>query len=234
MCACIIVFITLTFYYLITQPRQPMKKFTFLLAIVCTVYFLTSCGPTIYKSENFESSRRTIKTVAILPFFVSIDSKHLPKNMTIETLRGSEQKSGYDMQNDAYTWLLQRSNQYSVTFQDVDKTNALLTKANITYDSVLLWDKGDLCKLLGVDATISGKASLSKPMSEGGAIALTVLVGAYGTTNKTTATLSIHNVKSDLLWKYDFTESGSIGSNSQSLTKALMKNASKNFPYKAN
>ncbi len=209
-----------------------MKKPGFLCVIVCAIYFLSSCGPTIYKAENFESSRRNIKTIAILPFFVSIDSKHLPKNISIETLRESEQKTGYEMQNDAYTWLLQRSNQYTVTFQDVDKTNALLKKANISYDSLLLQDKGDLCKLLGVDATVSGKAALSKPMSEGGAIAMAFLVGVSGSTNKTTATLSIHSSKSDLLWKYDFTENGGIGSNSESLTKALMKNASRNFPYK--
>jgi hypothetical protein len=155
-----------------------------------------------------------------------------PKGITIETLKESEQKTGYEMQNDAYTWLLQRSNEYTVTIQDVDRTNALLKKASITYDSLTLQDRGDLCKLLGVDATITGKASLSKPMSEGSAVALTLLVGAGGTTNKTTATLAIHDSKSNLLWKYDYTENGGLGSSSESLTKALMKNASKNFPYK--
>lgn len=79
---------------------------------------------------------------------------------------------------------------------------------------------------------ISGKATLSKPMSEGGAIAMTFLVGFGGATNKTSVTLVMHDTKSRLLWKYDYEESGGIGSNSESLTKGLMKNASKKFPYK--
>ena len=203
------------------------------IAVLFTATLLSSCGPTIYKSAELEGSKRQVRTVAILPFLVSIDSRRLPKGITIETLKESQQKTGYDIQNASYTWFLQRQNHYTVTFQDVDKTNALLKKANITYDSISLQDKGEICKLLGVDAVISGKAILSKPMSEGGAIALTVLVGFGGATNKTSVALSIHNTKSDLLWKYDYDESGGIGSNSERLTKALMKNASKKFPYKS-
>jgi hypothetical protein len=207
-----------------------LPKLFFAVLLAASVF--SSCGPTIYKSNNFEGSRNTMKVVAILPFLVSIDSKRLPKGVTIETLKESQQKTGYDMQNVAYTWLLQRQNEYTTTFQDVDRTNALLKKANITYDSITLQDKGELCKMLGVDGVISGKASLSKPMSEGAAVTMTLLVGAGGSTNKTTATLSIHDSKSNLLWKYDYSENGGLGSSSEGLTKALMKNASKKFPYK--
>lgn len=191
-----------------------------------------SCGPTIYKSADLEGSKNKVKIVGVLPFVVSIDSRRLPKGVTVETLKESQQKTGYDMQNASYTWFLQRQEKYTVTFQDVDRTNALLKKANITYDNISLEDKGEICKLLGVDAVISGKATLSKPMSEGGAIAMTFLVGFGGATNKTSVTLVIHDTKSSLLWKYDYEESGGIGSNSESLTKGLMKNASKKFPYK--
>lgn len=204
-----------------------------LLFTCVTILAISSCGPTIYKASDFENSRNSIKTVAILPFFVSIDSKRLPKGMTIETLKESEEKTGYDMQNAAYTWLLQRQGEYTASFQDVDKTNALLKKANIHYDSLTLEDKGELCRLLNVNAVISGKAVSSKPMSEGVAVTMTLLVGAGGPTNKTAVTLSIHNSNSELLWKYDYDATGGLGSSPQQLTKALMKNASRKFPYKA-
>jgi hypothetical protein len=200
--------------------------------LLFSAMFVTSCGPTIYKSVDLEGSKNKVKIVGVLPFVVSIDSRRLPKGVTAETLKESQQKTGYDMQNASYTWFLQRQEKYTVTFQDVDRTNALLKKANITYDNISLEDKGEICKLLGVDAVISGKAPLSKPMSEGGAIAMTFLVGFGGATNKTSVTLVIHDTKSSLLWKYDYEESGGIGSNSESLTKGLMKNASKKFPYK--
>jgi len=205
-----------------------------LFSLSCIVIVLNSCGPTIYKSSNFESSRSTIKVIAILPFLISIDSKRLPKGTTMATLKESEEKTGYDMQNSAYTWFLQRQNQYTVTFQDADKTNALLKKANIIYENITLQDKGELCRLLGVDGIISGKATLSKPMSEGAAVTMIILVGWGGATNKTMTSLSIHDTKSNLLWKYDYEANGGIGSSPGNLTKALMKNASRKFPYRLN
>lgn len=196
------------------------------------VVIFSACGPTIYKASNFDASKETVKTLAIIPFNVSIDSKRLPKGVTMETLKQSQEKTGYDIQSNAYTWFLQRSKDYTISFQDIDRTNALLKKANISFDNISLQDKGELCKMLGVDAVISGKAIMSKPMSEGAAVALGLLVGSWGTTNKTTTSLTIHDNSSSLLWKYDYEASGSIGSSAENLTKALMRNASKRFPYK--
>lgn len=199
---------------------------------ICLISAIYSCGPTIYKANNFEASRKKITTLAILPFSVSIESKRLPKGTTIETLKESQQKTGYEIQSNAYTWFLQRQKDYTVTFQDADRTNSLLKKANISYDDIAVQDKAEICKILGVDGVISGKASLSRPMSEGAAVALGLLVGAWGATNKTTTSLTIHDGAGSLLWKYDYAASGSVGSNAGSLTNALMRNMSKKFPFK--
>ncbi len=91
-----------------------------------------------------------------------------------------------------------------------------------------------MCRLLHVDAVISGNALSSKPMSEGAAFAMIVALGTGGTTNKTVVTLYIHNSNNDLLWEYDYTAAGGYVSTSKELTNALMKSASKKFPYKAN
>lgn len=200
-----------------------------------TILIISSCGPKIYQAGNFENSRNSIKTVAILPFLVSIDSKRLPQGVTIETLKKSEERKGYNMQCAAYTWLLKRQKEYTATFQDVDQTNALLEKANISFDSLSLKDKGELCRLLNVDAVISGKAISSKPVSDGAAFTMIVVLGGSGvTTNKTVVSLSIHNTNNYLLWKYDYAAAGGYGSSPKELTNALMKNASKKFPYKTN
>jgi hypothetical protein len=124
-------------------------------------------------------------------------------------------------------------NKYSVEFQDVDKTNSLLLKSGTAYEDIKALSKEEVCKLLGVDAVIGGKVITSKPMSDGAAIAVGLLVGAWGSTNKATASVTIHDkAESKLLWKYDFQYSGSVGSSTESLTNALMKNVSKKFPYK--
>ncbi len=43
--------------------------------------------------------------------------------------------------------------------------------------------------------------------------------------------MTIHDTSGLLLWKFDYEASGSIGGSSEKLTKALMKKASKKFPY---
>ncbi|RYF90459.1 MAG: hypothetical protein EOO03_03665 [Chitinophagaceae bacterium] len=196
------------------------------------VLSFSACAPKIYKSENFEASKETVKTMAVLPFNVTINNRKLPKGTTQEMLRENEQKTGYAIQDKAYSWLLQRNKNYTVTFQDIDRTNALLKAANISYNDLTQQDKGELCKILKVDGILSGKATLSKPMSEGAAVALGLLVGAWGSTNQTVTTLTIHDVSSSLLWKYDYEAEGSVGSSPSNLANALMRNASKKFPYK--
>jgi hypothetical protein len=73
---------------------------------------------------------------------------------------------------------------------------------------------------------------MDKPMSEGAAIAVGVIFGAWGNTNSVQTTINIHDGKSgNLLWKYDYQASGSVGSSTDRLVNALMRNASKKFPY---
>ncbi len=206
-----------------------LLKTTLGILLIC---FLASCGPTIYKAQNFEQSKALIKTVAILPFDVAINVRKLPKGTTDAMLKENEQSTGYNIQSNAYSWLLKRQKDFTTTFQDVSKTNSILKANNIGYEDLFTTDKGNLAKLLGVDAVFSGKATMSKPISEGGALAMGILVGAWGATNQITTNITMHDWESNLLWKYDYTASGSVGSSAESLTRALMKNASKKYPYK--
>ena len=135
-----------------------------------------------------------------------------------------------------YSWLLRRSEKYhyTVKFQDITRTNALLKNAGVGYRDLQTKDRAELAKILQVDAVMQDKARMDKPMSEGAAVAVGLLVGAWGATNKVETTINIHDGKSgNLLWKYDYEASGSVGSSSTKLVDALMRNASKKFPYQA-
>ena len=143
-------------------------------------------------------------------------------------------KTAYDIQEKMYGWFLRRGDkmQYTVNFQDVTKTNAKLKEAGITYKDLKSTDREKLAKLLGVDAVMQNRVNMEKPMSEGAAIAVGLLVGAWGSTNNVETTINIHDGASgDLLWKYDYTAAGSVGSSSTKLVDALMRNATKKFPY---
>jgi hypothetical protein len=206
------------------------------LAVTITVLF-AACGPTIYKSQNFDAALARHKTVAILPAEVTIKLRpDEAKKMSADQVEDLSRKTGYNVQDQMYGWFLRKSDKYhyTVTFQDVTRTNALLKQANIKYEDLKSTDRATLAKLLGADAVIQDNLRMEKPMSEGAAVAVGLLVGAWGSTNKVETTINIHDGQSgNLLWKYDWEADGSVGSSPNKLVDGLMRNASKRFPYKS-
>lgn len=77
-----------------------------------------------------------------------------------------------------------------------------------------------------------GTFETNKPMSEGASVALGVLVGFYGSTNKAIINLSIYNAdQGELLVNYNKAVSGSIGSSTEDLINILMRKASRRISY---
>jgi hypothetical protein len=210
-----------------------MKRTFTLLSVVAIIFI--SCGPKIYKSADFSNVAKSHKTVAIIPASVTIQLRpNEVKKTTPEQLEKNQESTGLAIQDKLYGWFLRRSDKYKYTvkFQDVSKTNALLKQANLSYSDLQTKSKDEIAKLLGVDAVISTSVRTDKPMSEGVAVALGVVFGVWGNTNNAYTTINIHEAqKGDLMWKYDYEASGSLGSSPENLVNALMRNASKNFPY---
>lgn len=205
-------------------------------ALLITSLF-ASCGPKIYKSAEFDTALARHKIVAILPADVTTQLRpNQAKKLSEEQIADLSRKTGYDIQDKMYSWFLRRSGKfnYTVTFQDVTKTNSLLKQAGIEYKDLGSKDRAEIAKILGVDAVLQNRSRMEKPMSEGAAVAVGLLVGAWGNTNKVETTINIHDGKSsNLLWKYDYEASGSVGSSTTKLVDALMRNAAKKFPYSA-
>jgi hypothetical protein len=206
-------------------------KYSFIFFIAA---LLMAC-PKIYKAPEFDAALAKHKTVAILPADVSIKLRPAEmKKTTPEQLRDMESKTAYAIQDKIYSWFLRRSDKYNytVTFQDVTRTNALLKQAGIEFENLAAKDRTELAALLGVDAVLQNRSNMDKPMSDGAAVALGVVLGVWGNTNQVNTTINIHDGKSgNLLWKYDYLASGSVGSSADNLVNALMRNASKKFPY---
>lgn len=210
-----------------------MKKI--LLFFVSLLILLNACGPKIYKSNEFDNVTSKHKIVAILPAEVSINLRpNAARKMTAEEMENNRQATGYAIQDKMYSWFLRRSDKfkYTVKFQDVSKTNSLLKDAGISYADLRDKSKEVLAKLLGADAVISNITRMDKPMSEGVAVAVGILIGSWVSTNNVTTTINIHEAKQgDLIWKYDYVARGSVGSSPENLVNALMRNASRKFPY---
>ena len=191
-------------------------------------------APSIYQSPDFKDVSLQHKQIAILPFTVNIEAKKLPEGTTPEMLVKMEKDEGYQLQQQIYSRFLERQakGEYTIEFQDIEQTNATLSKEGITYDNLIQHTKDEIAKILKADAVLSGVVHRAQPMSTGAAIVTTILFG-IGETNRVDITVSIHDgSNSKLLWKYDYTASGNIGSSAEGLAKSLMESVSKYFPYK--
>lgn len=206
-----------------------------LSAVLFLVLLCSACGPSIYLAQDFRSYAPKHKVVAILPASVTISQRpNQARNTTPEQMRTMQQQSALDFQQRIYAWLLHRQSQqrYTVEFQDVAQTNSLLRKANLTDDDMRTHSPKELADMLGVDAVLTTDVHTSKPMSDGAAVAVGLLVGAWGATNQANITVNIHEGSGGkLLWKYDYLASGSVFSSPENMVNALMRNASKKFPY---
>jgi hypothetical protein len=204
------------------------------MSLVIIVLLSTGCATT-YTAENFAEYQSTHKTVAIVPFVVSMNSGNRGKEVTREDLLAEEATQSLNFQRAVYTEFLEKVEKKKVTvsFQDIDDTNVLIRRADgFDEQGKLLLTKQELGELLKVDAVISGSMVLSKPMGTGAAVVTTLLVG-WGVTNEAKINLTIHDSSSGaLVWSYDHTATGGVISSPQQLAKNLMKNIASKFPYK--
>lgn len=203
--------------------------------MVITGILLASCSPQIYKANNFDSIKSTQKIVAVLPFETSFDLQRLPKGVQAEDLQKVIEFTSYSIQTHAYFFLLDKTyiKNPGIRFQDFRTTNEILEESGVSYEELMLMDKGELCEKLGVDGVISGNIRMNRPMSDGAALITGVFSGVWGTTHEAFMTMTIHDkVDSKLLWRYSFQARGTVGSSSQKITRRLIKNVARHFPYR--
>ena len=87
-------------------------------------------------------------------------------------------------------------------------------------------------EILKVDGVITSNYSMSKPMSDGGALAMTLMFGYGGSTNEVNISLSIlYSSTKKLIWNYNNKQKGDLGSTPEKLVTKLMRKVSKKMPY---
>lgn len=202
-----------------------MKKTLLLLTILAII--ASSCAK-IYYTPDAESLARSHKTIAVLPPVISIA---VNKKIDAESLKEQQRTESLNFQKEIYSWMLKRKMQGQITPEilDVETTNAKLKIAGYPESP---FTTNELCEILEVDGVLGSNFSLSKPMSEGAAVAIALLVGVYGSTNEVYVTLNINDCSNKKqIWNYNHKYSGSIGSSPARLVDALMRNASRKMPY---
>lgn len=212
-----------------------MKKITLLFTCLFTTTLMLAQfegSKQIFESPKLVQLTAEHKTVAILPFKASISYKRLPKNFDAQTNRDEERKLGSSLQSGMYTYLLRKSDDYTVTVQDVERTNVLL-KQNEVFDKIDEMTPDALAKILGVDAVIKCAYAYEKTSSEGLAIAKTLLIG-FGTGKVASGemTMNVYNgADGDLLWRFYKEMNEDVMSSANAVMERMMRKVGRNFPY---
>ena len=202
-----------------------MKK-SLVLLVVATFLF-QSCAKVFY-TPDARYLASTHKIIAIIPPRVSIAAR---KKVDAAALIEQQKTESINFQREMYSWMLKRKMQGTifVDIQDVETTNAKLAAAGFPDANMLT--PTDLSKVLNVDGVMTSNYSLSKPLSEGAAIAMAVVAGIWCPTNEAVASLSIHDSVSDkMIWNFDHKLSSTLGSPAR-LVDELMRQASRKMPY---
>lgn len=212
-----------------------MKKTLILLTLLCSGMMTMAQyekAKQVFESPKLKEVVKNHKLVAILPFQATLSYRKQPKNFDLEANKQKEKTMATSIQSSMYTFLLRKADNYTVEFQDVEKTNILLKKKGLT-DSLDVLTKDEIAKALGVDAVISGKYENEQSKSEAGAIVTTVLFGGLGSKTGAGALTMVINDGSngDLLWRFFKSMNDGVFSSSDELIDRMMRKVSRNFPY---
>lgn len=203
-----------------------MKKLLPILLVA--VMLVTSCEP-VYKAANFQETANQHRVIAVLPPKVIIEIKSAKE---AEAIRNQEKIESERFQNALVSYLNEHhtKNTIFVNAQNTEETNKILADNNIT--SLAGRSYQDLAKLLGVDAVVSSRVSLAKPLTNGEAFFSSLLTGYAAPSKITTIDLSLTDTKSGkMFWNYNWQTGGTFIS-TEKLTNSLMKAAAYKFPYK--
>ena len=187
----------------------------------------------LYVSSDAKQYVKNTKNIAVVP--LSIEIKLRPKQLkdfTPDQMSEMENKEGLNIQKSMYSWFLNKKKRGKllVGIQNPKKTNILLKEAGIDPSKANDQLASKLCKILGVEAVISGSFETNKPMSGAAAVGLAVLcIG--GATQNATINLDITHKDDELVVNYLKNIKGGIGSSTDDLINVLMRKTARRIPY---
>ncbi|MBA4746409.1 MAG: hypothetical protein H2058_14235 [Muricauda sp.] len=206
-----------------------MKKIVFVFVLFAST--LTMAQKNIYESIRFDEYTNDHEILAIVPFIAHLELK---KAVDKDELSILAEKEGYAVQNALETYFSKRKKRkkFSVDFQNIRNTNAILAQNNINYNNIDTYTTQELCEILDVDGIISGNLNLNILLSEGVPTDFSILDYFSGDANYGRIGVKISDGETGkLLWKYENEISKKTGKNTTELIDKMMKTASRKFPY---
>ena len=201
------------------------------LPLILLITTLSYGQKNIYESNRFDALSENHKVLAIIPFLTNLDLK---ENITAEERKNLEKKEGYAVQNALETYFNRgkKKKKFTIEFQNVQNTNAILAKNNIDYNNIDIHTIKELCGILEVDGIISGNLDLNILLSNGIPTEMSFMDYILGVANYGRIGIKISDgTTGKLLWKYEKEINKKSGKNTNDLIDGMMKKATRKFPY---
>ena len=207
-----------------------MKKIYLLFILIS---FVSYSQTKLYVHPDANEYVSETNLIAILPLETEIKlrPKQL-KDFTPEQMKEMEIKEGRNIQKSMHSWFLnkKKKGKLLVGVQNPKITNNLLKKAGINPDETYDLMASDLCKILGVEAIMTGTFETNKPMSGAAAVGL-ALIGIGGATQNATVNLDIIHKDEETVVNYLKNLKGGLGSSTDDLINVLMRKTARRIPY---
>ena len=185
----------------------------------------------IYESVRFDELSKEHNILAIIPFFANLD---LEQELSREELSRLEELEGKAVQDalETYFGRGKKKKKFSVEFQNVENTNALLAQNDINYNNIDTYTIKQLSEILEVDGIISGNLDLNVLLSRGVPDEVSFIDYLLGDSNYGRIGIKISDGKTGkLLWKYENEITKKSGRNTTDLIDKMMKKMTRRFPY---
>ncbi|MEM6718198.1 MAG: hypothetical protein AAF611_02685 [Bacteroidota bacterium] len=211
-----------------------MKKVVVLVVLFCVGMQLSNAQKRIYVSDSFDELSKDHKIIAILPFQTTLNLKSDKKSYTKEQIAELEQREGIAVQQALESYFLdrKRKKKLKIEFQDINTTNRLLKKAGIEAEDMDIYAPQELCKILNVDAIVSGSLTSRLLLSKDIDTSFDLVTYLKGKSDYGKIIIKLSNKgNGKLLWRYEKTINRKSGKNTQNIINKMMRKASRKFPY---
>lgn len=206
-----------------------MKKLLIISLLVFGTYL--NAQKSVYESNKFDVLSKDHKIIAIIPFFTHLK---LEENISKEESNKLEEKEGYAVQDalETYFGRGKKKKKFTVDFQNIKNTNAILAKKDINYTTIDTYTIKELCEILEVDAIVSGNLDLNILLSKGIPTEFSFMDYILGDANYGRIGIKISDGKTGkLLWKYEYGINKRSGRNTSDMIDKMMKKLVRKFPY---
>lgn len=188
----------------------------------------------VYTPKNVEQLVRNHNSFAIIPFTINYQQRSNKQyKLSEEEVESLSEKLAYETQTSMFSFTMKKAGKGNLLIQpqDIDITNALLLKKNISPDQLILYTPAEICEILNVDAVLGGTITIKETMSQGAAAVTEMILDYEPNTANGVGQIKLTDEKGNLLFNYGKKVVVGLGEDSTEIIEALMRKSANRFPY---